>query len=176
VAAPLLAGVLSFVMLFFVQNVFEQPVLQPNVYVFDKPVLMELKAQGINLDYLTEVNGRKYDSSRALKASLEKVPHLSRNQKMLLSNTSEVFVMRIKYLLLRSELKADTFSTQQWQAILLLNNRSFEHAWQLEKALADLTPAWQFKPKNHANQIYNDELKKKLKILEAQAHVEEKVE
>lgn len=165
VAAPLLAGALSFVLLFFVQNVFEQPVMVKTSYIFDKNVLLEIKARGINLDYLTDVNGRQYDSARALLSNLDKIKEYTRNEKVVISQVSEIDDLHIAYVKLRNDLKPETFDKAQWLAIHLLDGHSYQHDWQLKNDLVKLTKDWAPKEKRNRNQIYNSELQKKYKIL-----------
>lgn len=165
VTAPLLAGALSFVLLFFVQNVFEQPVMVKTSYIFDKNVLLEIKARGISLDYLTDVNGRSYDSARSLRAILDKIPEYSRNDEVLISKVAEIDKLQIDYLNLRNVLDHSTFTMSQWLAISSLNGNRYDHDWQLQNDLTKVTREWNYLKKSNKNQIYNTELAKKYKIL-----------
>ncbi len=165
VAAPLLACALSFVLLFFVQNVFEQPVMVKTSYIFDKNVLLELQARGLNLNYLTDVNGRTYDSARALRLNLDKMPQYTRNQKVIISKVSEIDKMQINYIKLRNELDSSTFDFSQWLAISALNGKLYDHDWQLQNDLTQITKDWKYLKKSNRNQIYNAEMAKKYKIL-----------
>ncbi|HPT72719.1 MAG TPA: inorganic phosphate transporter, partial [Candidatus Cloacimonadota bacterium] len=171
VTAPLLACGLSFVLLFFVQNVFEQPVLMKTSYVFDKNVLLELKARGINLDYLTDVNGRQYDSARSMLADLDQMKEYSRNEKVMLSQVSEIDNLQINYQNLQNTLKPETFTKEQWLAIYQINGKKYEHDWQLKNDLVSLSNEWKLKDKKYKNQVYNTELNKKYNILYAYSKV-----
>jgi len=165
IATPALACLLTFVMLFFVQNVFEQAVVNRIYYQFNRAELMELKDRGINLDLLTEVNGRKYDSAQSLQRILNNIKQLNRKQKLIVSSVAEVHKMKIDYENLKKELREKTFTEVQWTTLLKLNGKSYDHMWQLEDDLVKLSPEWEFKPKVYKNQIYNENLKGKLKIL-----------
>jgi inorganic phosphate transporter, PiT family len=165
ITAPLLACALSFVLLFFVQNVFEQPVMLRSSYIFDKSVLLELQARNINLNYLTDVNGRQYNSARALRSNLDKMPQYSRSQKIIISKVSEIDNLQIDNSNLRNKLDPSTFSMPQWLAISKLDGKKYEHDWQLQNALIKLTGDWAYREKKNRNQIYNIELAKKYKIL-----------
>lgn len=165
IATPALACLVTFVMLFFVQNVFEQAVVNKIFYQFNRAELMELKDRGINLDYLTEVNGRKYNSAQSLHRSLDKIKQLNRKQKLTVTNVAEVHKMKIDYENLKKELREKTFTQEQWATLLKLDGKTYNHMWQLERDLIKLSPEWELKPKTYKNQIYNDDLKGKLKIL-----------
>ncbi len=167
VSAPALACLLTFVILFFVQNVFEQPVLNKITYVFNRVELVELQNRGINLDYLTEVNGREYKSALALKSSLKNIPQLNREQKIILSTVSEVHKMKIDYDNLQTSLPEETLSAVQWETLKTLDGKKYNHKWQLENKLCELSEEWCFKPVTSKNQLYNSDLQKKYKIVES---------
>ncbi len=165
VSAPALACLLTFVLMFFVQNVFEQPVVNKITYAFNRAELLELQRRGINLDYLTEVNGREYPSAMALMVSLKRIPELNQEQKLILSNVSEIHKMKINYYKLKQSLDSSTFSGTQWDNLLTLNGKNYIHKWQLEDDLVKLSDEWILKPKGYKNQIFNDTLKKQYNIL-----------
>lgn len=173
VTTPLIACLLTFVMLFFVQNVFEQPVVNKIYYQFNRAELIELENKGINLNYLTEVNGREYQSARALNQSLNRIKQLTPKQKLILTNVAEVQKMKIDYYNLKQNLKEKTFSANQWATLLKLNEKYYSHKWQLEEALIKLSPEWKLKPKGYKNQIFNDTLKSQYHILENLSKVNE---
>ena len=167
ISAPALACLLTFVLLFFVQNVFEQPVLNKITYVFNKVELIELQKRGINLDYLTEVNGRKYQSALALRSSLKRIPKLSQEQKLVLSNVSEIHRMKIDYNKLKNTLPDETLSKIQWETLKTLNGKTYIHKWQLEDDLCKLSEEWLYKAKSNKSQLLNNDLQKKYKTIES---------
>ena len=171
VSAPALACLLTFVILFFVQNVFEQPVVNKIPYAFNKEELIELQNRGINLDYLTEVNGREYSSARALSVSLKQIPELTREQKLILSSVSEIHKMKVSYNKLSTNLHKETFSANQWETLKAISGKTYNHKWQLEHELTGLSSEWQYKSKAGKNQIYNSDLDKKFKIIEDQSKI-----
>jgi len=167
VSAPVLACLLTFVIMSFVQNVFEQPVVEKITYAFNRTELLELQRRNINIDYLTEVNGREYKSARALRSSLNRITELNQEQKLILSNVSEIHKMKISYSDLKQVLPYETFTFGQWETLRTLNGKIFIHKWQLEDALVKLSKDWEYKPKTNKNQLYNGDLLKKYKTLES---------
>lgn len=165
ITSPLLAGIVAFVMLFFVQNVFEQPVVNPVSFKFYKAEMMELQRREINLDYLTEVNGREYHSARALHSAFKNIKNLSQSDKLTMAQVSQVHHIKIDYNKLKQQLRPKVFSSVQWNTLKVLDGKSFEHAWQLEDELIKLSEEWKFKPKANKNQLYNEELKKRYQTL-----------
>lgn len=65
--APLAAGIMAFVALFFVQNVFEQKVIKAVPYEITKATLALCNKAGIDAVYLTELEGKRYSSTKAFK-------------------------------------------------------------------------------------------------------------
>jgi PiT family inorganic phosphate transporter len=165
ITSPLLAGIIAFVMLFFVQNVFEQPVVNPITYKFYKAEMMELQRRDINLDHLTEVNGREYPSARALHLALKNIKTLSSKEKLILAQVSEVHTLKIDYAKLEQKLRPKTFTEVQWKSLKQLDGKTYQHMWQLEDDLIKLSNEWKYKPKANKNQIYNEDLKTKYNIL-----------
>ena len=173
--APVLAGLISFVMLFFVQNVFEQPVVNPITFRFHREEMMELQRREINLDLLTEVNGRQYNSPRELRKVLNTVGELSQKDKLTLVKVAEVQPLTIDYAKLQERLRPKTFSPEQWENLKSLDGKTFSHMWQLEDELGKLSSEWEFKPKSNKTQIFNDNLQKKFDIIFSQCRVEPEV-
>jgi len=163
--SPVLAAVIAFVLLFFVQNVFDQTVVSPITFRFHKAEMMELEKRGIDLDHLTEVNGRSYDSPRALRRVLNGIEHLSRKDKITMVQVSEVQSLKIDYARLQQKLRPQTFTPVQWENLQTLDGKAFLHMWQLEDKLMELSDEWSYKPKSNKTQIFNDKLKDKYNLL-----------
>jgi PiT family inorganic phosphate transporter len=165
ITTPLMACLLTFVMLFFVQNVFEQPVVNKIYYQFGREELVKLKDRGINLDYLTEVNGREYQSAQSLRRSLNKIKQLNQKQKLILTNVAEIHRLKVNAAEFKTQLRPKTFTDSQWAAIDKLDGKKYIHKWQLEDDLMKLSPEWKFKPKSYKNQFYNEDLKSRYSII-----------
>ena len=173
ITTPALSCLLAFVMLFFVQNVFEQPVVNKIYYVFNRPELVELEKRGINLDYLSEVNGRKYESAQAVHKSLNKIKQLSQKEKLILTSVTGVHNMKVNYAELTAKLRPKTFSEAQWAALKQLDGKTYDHMWQLKADLVKLSEEWKLKPKKYKYQIYNENLKSKYNILSSNCTIKE---
>ncbi|HOD17785.1 MAG TPA: inorganic phosphate transporter [Candidatus Cloacimonadota bacterium] len=165
VTAPTLACILTFFLLFFVQNVFEQPVVNPTAYQFYKDEMLELQKRGIDLDALAEVNGRHYENARELNAALNKIEKLNRKQKLIICTVTQVNPLKVDYNLLNKQLEPNFLTPEQWKTLRNLDGHTYLHNWQLEKDLQNLSPEWHFKPETNQNQIYNNDLQNKLKAI-----------
>jgi hypothetical protein len=54
----------------------------------------------------------------------------------------------------------------QMRALRPLSGQSFDHAWQFEKALGDLSPLWRPRPDTALNRSWNENLAMRLGRLE----------
>lgn len=170
--SPVLAGLIAFVMLFFVQNVFDQTVVNPVIYRFYKAEMMELERRGIDLNLLTEVNGRTYDNPRALRRVLQSIGQLTQKDKLIMAQVAEVQNLQIDYAKLKQKLRPQTFSQTQWDNLQSLDGKTYLHMWQLEDKLISLSDEWAFKPKSRETKIFNDNLQEQLNILFNQSHIQ----
>jgi hypothetical protein len=151
--------------------VFEQPVVNKISYQFYHDEMVELQHRGIDINKLSEVNGREYQSARALLSSLDKIDELSREQKITLSSITQVQKLKIDYTLLRQNLKEEALTPVQWSTLKTLDGKSYNHLWQLEYDLRKLSPEWISKPKSNKNQFYNSDLQKAYKVICSQSKV-----
>ncbi len=67
IVAPLTAGILAFVMLFIVQNVFEQRVIDPAPYELSRSVMQKLKEEGVGTGPLEDLRNRRFVNARAFR-------------------------------------------------------------------------------------------------------------
>ncbi|HNX00044.1 MAG TPA: inorganic phosphate transporter [Candidatus Cloacimonadota bacterium] len=171
VTSPVIAGILSFVMLFVVQNVFEQPVQMKTTYIFDRNVLMEMNGRGIDLDHATILNGHQYLTARALKSNLDLITQYNHKEKLAIMQVAAVDKIRIDYTFLRSQPDMDRFSAEQWDAIKKLDGKSYLHDWQLQYDLSRISVSWMFRVKGYKNQVYNNDLSSKYKMLYANCKI-----
>lgn len=161
VIAPLIAGLISFIALFFVQNVFEQKVINPVPFRISESVLEKLKMEGIETREITELTGAQFDNKKVFRNEL-----LSRHD----YDNSQLFVL-FKYAIIDSfrvdTMKIDGAVRQQLNAaqfnkIRSLQNSAFSHKHEFEKALFHADSAWY----GFGNKLYEKELKEKKLLLE----------
>lgn len=166
VTAPLIAFLFSFVALFIVQNVFEQKVQHSNSYVFNRNTVTELEKNGLNTLYLSTVNGRSFDSERALYLELEKTGNYSRAELLQIIRLTELYPMQVNMERLSSMGIKKHLSEAQWQALKKLEGRSFRHRWQLAAELAK-TESWSRREglNPEADKHYNKSLESSLERL-----------
>jgi PiT family inorganic phosphate transporter len=165
IATPVVAALICFVTLFFMQNVFNQQVYKEVFYELDEPTLEYLKTREVAVEPLTELKDKTLSSAVAFRDEIRRLTALDGAQEGLVIAAAEVFEMAItqeRYALLdRPYLNA-----KQIEAIRKLMGERFRHRWQLEEALARLSEDWKPKPTTKPYKLYNKALREKLGYVE----------
>jgi inorganic phosphate transporter, PiT family len=155
VTTPIIAGVVTFVALFFLQNVFGQQVFQPKTF---KPDVLVQQSCGLLPGALEDLPQEDYNRAITLQQDLRRWTDLTDQE-----NEQVVEAALVEHLLVRSHLVSEFdqewFSSEQMHAIETLESKRFTHAWQLFTALENLDPAWSFREKTALNKSFNKKLK-----------------
>jgi PiT family inorganic phosphate transporter len=80
VSAPIIAGVFTFISLFFVQNVFEQKVIIQNNYEINETIIKNAQDNGINITGWDKLIGVKYEGVKNFKTALLKLSNYSEKE------------------------------------------------------------------------------------------------
>ena len=163
-ATPIIAGVVCFVGLFFLQNVFDQEVYRPVSYEISEPVLERLEREGIAAHIIEGLEGEIFESAPRLSDRLETEVGLDSEARDVVLRFAERKVLVIDPDLLDS-LDTDWYGPEQINALRRIAGQRYSHKWMLGEALAAETPEWRFRPAELVNKIYNKELEKKLLAL-----------
>lgn len=161
VLTPLLAGLVCFIGLFFLQNVFGQTVYRPVPYVLSEPVLERLDRAGVKTDRLGELRGQTFSSARRFRQALGEGMALDGEDEAKFMAYAEVDPMAIDLARL-PDLETSPLSVGQIQAVRGLSGRTFMHTWMLAEALARESAEWRPREKTTANKAYNKRLRKNL--------------
>ena len=165
VSTPLVSGVLAFVLLFFVQNVFSQQVFTPVNYSISYEVEAKLRKQRLYNPALAALHNRKYDSAAALKRAVQqRAPGAAATD---IVKLAELRPIRVNIDLLKSQLDYRWFTEEQMLAVFRLHGRSFRHSWQLYDALSAISVEWRLRGAGKQNKLHNKQLKSKLSYLRA---------
>jgi PiT family inorganic phosphate transporter len=164
VSTPLMAGLTSFVLLFFVQNVFSQQVSAPVRYAITREVAVKLKQRGLYDEHLGRLLDKRFNRATALKDALAPLlpPGLSAREVVELS---EVWPLKVDIELLAHHFDYAWYTEEQLAAVFRLHGRRFDHTWQLDDALAAISPHWKPRPPTRRNKPYNKQLRTKLEYL-----------
>lgn len=165
VATPVVAGVVAVLLLFVVDNVFDQQVATTEEYRLDGAVVQEMERLDLVDPGLGEFFGLTTTNPAALKESLAKATDLDGKQITRILDLAHVGHWEIRAGTIAREVDKHWLTEDQMAALRSLQGRSFEHAWQFQQALAEASAQWQLRPKTTANKIWNKELNSKLSYL-----------
>tara|TARA_Y100001970_G_C14229057_1_gene857492 strand:+ start:916 stop:2376 length:1461 start_codon:yes stop_codon:yes gene_type:complete len=150
--SPLLACLICFIGLYFMQNVFHQSVVRDSKYIISESVLRKFQKEGIDISKIRELKGSLYKSSSKVVKSI--------NEKIILSGDQNLGVVKFslqKNIIINREnlekINKNSFTKSQYAALFKLEGRSFKHEWELGEALAEISSDW----------VLRGEIKNKLK-------------
>lgn len=141
VLAPLIAGIISFVSLFFVQNVFEQKVINPVPYRISDSVLDKLKSDGVPTQSILDMKGIEFDNKKTFRNELLERYDYNNSQLFILFKYAIVDSFYIDTLKLSNDIKAE-LTAAQFEKIKSLQNRSFSYKHEFEKSLFHRDSIW----------------------------------
>lgn len=146
VTAPVAACIISFISLFIIQNVFNQPVYRGVKFSMSQMVERRLITEGItfngmekfvNIEYRNAVEFRRALVSGAVDL---KEPDLAR-----VIELSELRDIKVNTDLISYEISQGWFSHEQVDTLKKLNGRRFNYAWELRDELEAAGPAWRLR-------------------------------
>lgn len=160
VITPIIAGVVSFVSLFFMQNVFEQKTYQPTTYQITNEAFEQIQNAGIATRKLRELLNVQYPDAYRFNAELSKIKQLDREDRDYILTSAEINRVKIvnsRIIVIRVD---DPWITEKQKGDLKkLEGCTFYHTWSLQNALAEISPYWQYTPNDKA---HNEKVKNQL--------------
>jgi PiT family inorganic phosphate transporter len=164
VATPVAAGVLGFVALFVVQNVFEQRVYRAVQYELSRPALAHLRqGGGLPVAALEPLRGKRVASAVQFRYELRKVVQLEPRQERRVLDAARIVDFHLDAAL--ETLDRRYLEPDQIAALRRLAGRSFKHRWQLAEALARESVAWRFTAPGPKHEPDNERLWEQLEYV-----------
>jgi inorganic phosphate transporter, PiT family len=142
IIAPVMAGIISFILLFFVQNVFEQKVVRPTPYAVTDEVLVEISRAGVNTALLAPLRDTQFAGSSAFRQALESHGTWTEHQLVIVFASARLDSIVVDTLLAERHLSHDLLSDGQRRALYALHGRAFPHRWGFERSLDAGDPEW----------------------------------
>jgi PiT family inorganic phosphate transporter len=170
VTTPIIASIVCFVMLFFLQNVFDQTVFQRVGYVLSAPVLSHLEKAGVPVAALRPLQDRTVSGGMHFRDILRAHADLPAATEEKVIAAAELYRVNIPSTGLPPKLDRDYLNTAQVSALEALAGRSFRHRWQFHKALAEASPAWRPREDSKLNEAFNRHLAEQLAYVDALFH------
>nr|MDK2850510.1 inorganic phosphate transporter, PiT family [Candidatus Cloacimonadota bacterium] len=146
IAAPILAFLISFTMLFIMQNVFEQKVREKTQYIFDRITVTKIINDGYDPAALSSVNGRSFTTERDIYHELTEFRDLSRDDISQIIEIAEIYPMLVDTASLTKSGMYRRFSPEQLSVLRRYDGQEFRHKWQL-KALLTTHKEFEYYPK-----------------------------
>jgi PiT family inorganic phosphate transporter len=166
VMTPIIAGVITLVGLFFLQNVFSQEVNKPENYLLSENVIHYLETEKIESSDLYQFQDKPFVSSAKLLKDLKNNTNLSRKQILKILESSKVSTLRISNSKLLEISDMNWFSQEQIAALKALAGETYDYGWQFYKALSKQTSAWGILPATKKNRIHNEKIKSQISYLQ----------
>ncbi len=168
VTAPLIAGILSFISLFFVQNVFEQKVILPVPYEISQSVVSRLNEEGVETDNLNDLVGVRFTNKKIFRNELLSRSDFSNNHLFLIFNYALVDSFKIDSVAVMEKLDSIKFTRDQIDELKMLHGKSFSHRIDFEKAVFPADKGWG----ETGNKLKDKELKEKILLIEQLCRVQ----
>ncbi len=164
-ATPLAAGVVAFLLLFFVENVFDQQVSRTVEYRLDTMVCEELEKRGLEVEGLVAMGSEVFTNAVKFKSDLEKSGGIDPAQSPMVLEVSRLGLWEVKASIVANDVDKHWLTPGQLDAVRSLEGQRFEHLWLFKAALAKVSDEWKLRPDTTVNKMTNKELKKKIAYL-----------
>jgi hypothetical protein len=150
--------------LFFLQNVFNQEVYKEKRYVLSESVISHLEKQGVEMAKFRSLKDQEVAGGVHFRDLLREQDTLDGKMEDKIISTAELFPLHVTEVRLRN-LDRGYLTAAQSAAVERLVNSQFQHRWQLDDALSQLSPEWKRKEDNKLNKPFNKHLKEQLAYL-----------
>jgi PiT family inorganic phosphate transporter len=158
VVTPIAAVVISFIALFFLQNVFQQKTYLPVEYRLTAQAEEWIRSVGIPADKLADIRDKTYPSAYQFQTVLSQRITLDKQQVRQVMEATEVDPIIVASQV-AGRINDPAITEEQKIAVQNLWGKSFTHRWEWEKALADQSPGWRMKP---GDKEQNEQLQQEL--------------
>lgn len=160
VVTPVIAAMVSFISLFFLQNVFEQKTYRPVSYAITPQAMARIQKHGVALPKTGSMIGKEFSNAKHFYRALSNLKNLKPAEREFILASAEIDRMEVTAETLETiDIDPGWISEQEKNDLIKLENREFEHTWQLDEALAEISPYWRLKENDKK---YNENLKNKL--------------
>ncbi len=160
IVTPIIAALLSFISLFFLQNVFEQKTYRPVSYGITSEAMARIQKQGILLEDVEGMIGKEFPNAEHFDRALQKLKNLKPEDREFILTSTEIDYMEITIEKLDTiSFDPDWITMKEKNDLEKLEGRKFKHKWQLGEALAEISPHW--RPIENEKK-YNESLQHKM--------------
>ena len=166
ITTPVIAGIISFVALFFVQNVFDQHVYYNKPYSLSSEVMVQLDKEGFPIDKIKNFEGTRFSTGLRLQQNLKKIKNLTKNYKSMLYSIASVDSFYIDPVYFKEIESEKILTSEQFESLQILSKQSFSHEWQFQNELISLSTDWKHRTGKQKNYLsYNEHLNKQYEFI-----------
>ncbi|MCP4746969.1 MAG: inorganic phosphate transporter [Desulfobacteraceae bacterium] len=158
IITPIIACLISFIALFFLQNVFQQKTFQPVRFGISQQVLASIRTTGLSTKNFDDLSGQTFANASQFKKILDQRMELTEASRKVIMSAAQIHAMKITPDA-RKRISKDMLSLEQIQALERLKGRSYLHKWQLKRDLEQQGAQWQARAKDPE---FNRNLRNKL--------------
>ncbi|MEE8515807.1 MAG: inorganic phosphate transporter [Alphaproteobacteria bacterium] len=164
VVTPILSGLICFIGLFFLQNVFNQQVYRMVSYELTAPALAKIETIDAPMQKLRDLKNKRFHSAEAFRAALEAKRGSGPGAEARILAIAKISDITIAQAGLE-RLARTGLSAAQLQAVRRLSGRKFPHRWMLKDALAKESRAWHAVSDAKRERLHNRELDRRLDMV-----------
>ena len=161
ITTPVIACIISFVALFFVQNVFDQHVYHKTPYSLSLKVIDQLEKEGFPIEKIESFEGTRYSTGLRLQQNLKKIKNLNNKEKSMIYSYAAVDSFYVNPAFLKDIEAENILTYKQFRSLETISRQSFSHKWEFQNELILLSPDWEYRTEKQKNYLaYNAHLKK----------------
>lgn len=142
IVAPLFAGIITFISLFFIQNVFEQKVINQVPLEISRSVISKLNQENIPTDKINDLVGKRFYNKKIFNNELMQRNNYSNEQVYSIFQFAMIDSFRIDSALVNAKLDIINFSSEQLSYLKSLHGKTFNHKIDFEKCIYSGSIQW----------------------------------
>ncbi len=135
VVAPVSAGLIAFISLFFIQNVFEQKIYYPVPYEISQFVLTQVDQDGIPVQHIRDLTSKRFTNKKIMRNELLKRDNFTNAQIYTIFQYAIIDSFRIDSTAVRLRLAHPVFSGEQITTLIGDHGRIFRHKIEFDSYL-----------------------------------------
>ncbi|MBX2976486.1 MAG: inorganic phosphate transporter [Ignavibacteriaceae bacterium] len=162
VIAPLTAGILSFVLLFFVQNVFEQKIINQVPHQITKSVVAKLEADGVDTSPILDMVGIRFNNKKVFRNELMDRKEFQNQDLFLIFNYAIVDSFKVDSAVINEKIDFEKFNEDEISELKKLHGKAFSHKIDFEKYISENLSEWFV----NGDRLHDKILKEKIQLIE----------